>query len=118
MSDQPSPSTASLETQIHALARAVREGRRLDPEARQALADLVDELSRTLQTAPHTAEEMARVAESAAHLAQALEHPREERVLTAARVRLEQAVARADTKAPVLSGVAQRLLDILANLGI
>ena len=118
MSEQPTPAADALESNIHELARVVREARRLDPDARRALADLVDELSRTLHTAPHSAEETSRVAESAAHLAEALLAGREETVLTSARGRLENAAALADARAPVVSGLARRVLDVLADLGI
>lgn len=121
MPEQPTPAAdqaSALEANIHELARVVREARRLDPEARRALADLVDELSRTLQTAPHSAEETARVAQSAAHLAQALQAEREQTVLATARSRLEDAAARAAARAPGVSGLARRVLDVLADLGI
>jgi hypothetical protein len=115
---EQTPPTASLEASIHELARVVREGRHLDPDAQQALADLVDELTNTLQNTALPAEETARLAESAAHLAQALHQRHEPTMLQQARDRLQQAVARAEVEAPVATGIARRLLDALANIGI
>ena len=117
MPDQPDQA-AALEASIHELAQVVLGAHHLEPEAQRALADLVDELSKILHAAPIPAEETARLAESAAHLAQALQQRHDTTFLAQARDRLTEAVARAEAQAPVATGVARRLLDALANLGI
>lgn len=117
MSEAPQPQSV-LETSIHQLAQVVREAEHLEPEAQRALADLVDELSKTLHSAPLPPEETARLAETATHLAQALQERQESTLLSQATRSLEEAVYRFEARAPLLAGVTRRLLDALANLGI
>lgn len=112
------PSAADLESSIHDLAQAVRSAHHLTPEAQRTLADLVDELSKSLHTAPLSTEEAARLAVSTANVVHALKPSHEPTLLAAARDRLETAVARAQTAAPVATGLARRFLDMLADLGI
>ena len=118
MSDPQPPAISNLETSIHNLARIVRDARHIDPDAQKALADLVDVLSNSLHAGPLPAEETARLAESAAHLASALHQRHEATVLAQARDRFQDAVALAQVRVPVITGVARRLLDVLADLGI
>jgi hypothetical protein len=110
--------SSELEASIHELARLVRAAQHLDPEAQRALADLVDELSNTLHAGTVPPEETSRLAETATHLARALHQGQEEKAVAHARHRFREAIALAETKAPVVTGVARRLLDILADLGI
>jgi hypothetical protein len=110
------PGTAGVQASLHALAQALREGQPLDAEARQALAELVDELGDALNSA--SSAEAGRLAESTAHLIQAL-HQRHDPVRVAsARDRLEQSILAAEAQAPFLTGLARRVLDALANVGI
>lgn len=99
---------------LRELAGLLRAADHLSPEAQQALADLVEELSGAL---PGTAAS-AQLAESAAHLAAALHEQKDPGLLERARQRLEEAALRAETEAPVATGVVRRLIDALANLGI
>lgn len=99
------------------LAQLLREVEHLDPQVRDKLADLVDELAATL----HGEIPLARashLAESAAQLVRALHDRRDEGPIALARDHLEEAVARAEVDAPVATGVARRLIDLLAELGI
>lgn len=116
---EPTPQpAAALEASIHDLAAVLRQADHLDPEAQQALADLVDALSKHLHTVPLPAAETAQLADSAAQVVRALQQKPPTGLLAGARERLEDAIAAAEEKAPVATGVAQRLLDVLANLGI
>lgn len=112
------PAAARVQVSLHELARLLREAQHLEPEAQQALADLVDELGKALDPATAPSAEMAHLADSAAGLAQALHQRHDTSVLVAARDRLEAAALRAEADAPVTAGVVRRLLDTLANLGI
>jgi hypothetical protein len=49
---------------------------------------------------------------------QALQQQRGPGYLTAARNRLGEAALRAEVEAPLAAGIARRLIDTLANLGI
>lgn len=101
---------------LQELARHLRQAHRLGPEARDELAELVDELAAVLDPAvsPTLA---AHLIETSEHLAHALDEGRDAGLLAAASHRLEEAAARAESKAPVISGVVRRLIDALAGIG-
>lgn len=117
MPEQPPPSAAQVQTNLHDLARLLRQAHHLDPAVQQALAELVDELGRALDPGVSSAE-ITHLAASAAQLAHALHQRHDSGLLTAAKERLESAARRAEAKAPLATGIARRLIDTLANLGI
>jgi hypothetical protein len=112
------PSVQEVQAKLHEVARMLQGSTSLDSEAQQILAELVDELGVALQASTTPPAEVARLAASAAHLAEALHHQRDQGFLGKARDRLGAAVLQAEAKAPVAAGVARRLLDVLANIGI
>jgi hypothetical protein len=121
MSDTPEPSApavSAIQARLQDVARLLRKSSSLDPEAQRALAELVAELSKTLEKAPVPPTEVAHLAESTAHLAEALHHQNDRGMLGAARDRLERAVIRAEIRSPLAVGLARRLLDALANIGV
>ena len=103
---------------LHELAQKLREADHLGPEAQSAVADLLDELARAIPPAGVGPAEASHLAESATHLAEALHRRHEAGALTAALERFEASMARAEAKAPMASGIARRLIETLANLGI
>lgn len=117
---QPSQSQSGSPIQLHLqeLAQELRHASHLEPEAQDALADLVEELSKALTPAAIASGETAHLANSAASLAQVLHREQNPSLLSAAKQRLEQAALRAETQAPVATGIARRLLEALADLGI
>lgn len=115
MPDQP---REHITSGLHDLARALREAPSLGPEAQKALAALIDELGNAVGGRDVPPEEVTHLAEMTSHFVQALHRKHEPGGLATARDRLEQAVLRAESTAPVTAGVARRLLDALSNLGI
>lgn len=103
-------------SRLRHLAQRLREADHLDPEAQKSLADILDELSKSLVPGPESSEQHKHLAESAAHLAEALHQQRDTGLIARARRRLEEAAVRAE--APVATGIVRRLIDTLANLGI
>ncbi len=121
MPNQPSPRApgpADLEARLHALARLLREGGTLSPDARQSLAALVDELAAELRALSPPPPEAAHLADGVAHLLETLRHPHNPTLLGAARERLEQTAVAAEVDAPVATDIVRRLLEALANIGI
>jgi hypothetical protein len=117
-SEPPStPPNHSARARLEELAEALRASGKMRPEARKALADLVAELAATIDPAAPSAH-AEHVAETAASLVRALHQKRDEGVVTAARDRLDEAVERAEVRAPLAVGVARRLIETLAGLGI
>jgi len=121
MPDQPSgnpPVTTEVEASLHAIARVLREAPPLGPQAQRALAALVDELGNALHSAEVPAAEVRHLADSTATLVSALQHRHDVSRLARARDRLEEAILGIEGKAPVTAGLARRVLDALANIGI
>ena len=58
------------------------------------------------------------LAESSTHLVEALHRRHHAGLIAAAKERLEEAASRAEAEAPVATGLARRLIDTLANMGI
>jgi hypothetical protein len=112
------PAVPDVQARLQDVARLLRQTSSLDLESQNALAELVDELSKALQAARVPPTEVTHLAESTAHLAEALHHQHGRGLLGGARDRLERALTNAEVKAPVAVGLARRLLDALANLGI
>lgn len=120
MPEQPSPSpdaAAQIRANLQESAKLLREAHHIDPEAQRTLADLVEELGEALDPTVASSSHAVHLAESSTHLVQAL-HQRHEGLIASARDRLAAASARAEADAPMATGVARRLLDALAALGI
>jgi hypothetical protein len=111
-------SPAGLPERLHEIARLLRQADHVSPDQKQAVANLADELANALRSAPPSSAEVAHLADSAAHLIESL-HRRENRgVLVSARDRLEQAILSTEARTPFLAGLARRLVEALASLGI
>ncbi len=110
--------TGQVRIQLHAIAQLLRVAHQLGPEAKMALADLIDELSRTLEMPDVPSAEIARLTECTAHLVKAVQEQHEAGVLEAARGRLDHAVVAVETEAPTLANLTRRLVEMLSNIGI
>lgn len=119
MTEPPLPSTeaATVRTRLQELVPLIRETRHIERDAQQALADLVDELIRLMDPLAPAAQS-AHLAESSTHLVEALHRKHHAGLIAAAKDRLEAAATRAEAEAPVATGLARRLIDTLANMGI
>jgi Domain of unknown function (DUF4404) len=121
MPEQPpsgSPAPSEVQASLHAIAEVLRQPQPLSQEAREALAALVDELGSSLAAAPVPPAEVAHLADSTARLVQAVHRQAAPKSLAAARDRLEGAILAAESQSPLTAGLARRLLDALANIGI
>jgi nucleoside-triphosphatase THEP1 len=120
---EPEPSGSptippSVQASLHAVAEVLRDPHPLSTEAREALAALVDELGNLLSAPGAPPEAVTHLADSTAQLVQAVHRHAHEGMLAAARDRLEQAILGVEVDAPVVAGVARRVLDALAGIGI
>src|SRR4051794_6076617 len=115
---EPTPEPAPpVGERLQELAGLLRGSRHLDAQVQREPADLLEELAGELESAapsPHA----EHLAESAAHLAHELHERRGMGPLAAAVQRLKEAATRAEAKAPVATGLARRLVDVLADIGI
>jgi hypothetical protein len=118
---EPTPASpregGAVPEQLHELARRLREARHLRPGLQKNLADLLDEMAGELATAP-ASPQSEHLLESAATLARELHEERLGGPLEAAKERLTEAATRAERKAPVATGLALRLVDLLSEMGI
>jgi hypothetical protein len=116
--ESPGPVPSSpLQQSLLKLAPLLREAHHLEPEVQEILADLIDELVRAVDPAAPSAQ-TEHLAETSAHLVRVLHRKQHVGLLTAAKERLEEAAARAEAEAPVATGLARRLVETLAGLGI
>ncbi len=112
------PIPAGLPSSLHTIAEVLRDPKPLSRETREVLAALVDELGVALAAAPVPPAEVAHLADSTAQLVRAIHHRAAPGILASARDRLEAALLATESKAPLIAGLGQRLLDALANIGI
>ena len=103
---------------LEAISALLRGPHRLDAATQAALADLVDELDKALKLGKIPNEEAARLAATASHFAEAVHGEEEVGVRSTARDRLLEAAAAVETKAPMIAGLARRVMDALSNVGI
>jgi hypothetical protein len=121
MADTPpsnTPALSEIRSRLHEVARLLREPGSIDPKSKQVLAELVDELSKALDSPTLPPAEVTHLAESTVHLAEALQLQQKRELPVSLRDRLERALINAEVHAPVLVGLARRLLDALADIGI
>jgi hypothetical protein len=115
--ETPQPATtAHAKEQLRTVAKLLHEAHRLDSKAQELLAELVEELGRTLDTLP--SDELAHLSECAAQLVQVAKQSDERRTLKTALDRLEGALVRVDARFPAIAAIGRRLLQALADLGI
>ena len=120
MVDQPSPPPQAgqqLRTRLQELSRLLHGSDNLTSEAREQLADLVAELGEALQAGQVEPTTLTHLTNSAGQIAEGL-RSRRKGLLAAARDGLERVVVQAEGEAPVATGFAERLIDILSNIGI
>ncbi len=108
---------SSVQTNLRAIAQMLHNGGNLDPQARAALADFLDELRNTLKSTPIPSSDLAHLTECAVHLLQTEQHPNEE-ARAAAGERLEKAILAVQTQFPTVAGIARVFVDTLASIGI
>lgn len=121
MPEQPMPDPSGdrpVQARLQELAAFLREADHLSPGVGQTLADLVAELTRDLDPEKLSPAEKTYLADTIAQLTGALRQRHGPGPIQAARARLQQALAQAEASAPVVTGVLERLLDVLATLGI
>jgi hypothetical protein len=119
MPGEPPPTTGGdLRARLERASKLLGTTTHLDPQTRMALAQLLSELSQQVSKAAIDPQAKEHLDASAGHLLEALSRPHDKGILAAARERLDQAAMAMETQAPLAAGIARRLLDALANLGI
>jgi hypothetical protein len=114
----PAVSLAEIEARLREAGRLLRENAALDPQARQNLAGIVEEMATSLQSSEVQSEAATSLAGTTAHLADAVHQQHEPQRVEAARTSLEAAVLEAAARAPVAADLANRFLVALASIGI
>ncbi|GIW86430.1 MAG: hypothetical protein KatS3mg108_0754 [Isosphaeraceae bacterium] len=105
------------ETSLSELARLLRDVDHLEPQVRRELADVVEELDSAVRGELNP-DQAAHLRQSVAHLVETIRSQRETGLVANARQQLEATLVRTETEAPVASGVARRLIEMIADLGI
>ena len=119
MQEQPSKDEEAappVADDIEQLAHHLRDAEHLEPEARAQVADLLGALARS--AGPAVGRHGTPGPEHGRELVRAVKDQHQPGLIEAARERLEEAIARAETKAPVATDIVLRLIDVLAGTGI
>jgi hypothetical protein len=114
----PEQAPSGVQASLHTIAEILRDPRPLSHDVREVLAALLDELGQVLATTAVPPAEVAHLAESTAVLARAVHRQEAPGLLAKARERLDAAIVAAESHSPLMAGLAHRLLDALANIGI
>jgi hypothetical protein len=114
----PTPPSQAIHAHLQAISELLRQPNQLDASAQAALANLVDELDNILKQDNIPNEDAVQLAATAAHFAEAVRRGEKPGVLKAARDQLEKAAIATETKAPLIAGLATRIVEVLADFGI
>ncbi len=111
------PNGPPVQERLQELARLLRQTGHLSPGVQKELADLLDEMAGELASAP-ASPQAEHLADTAASLARELHEQGASGPIDAAKQRVVEAAARAETNAPVATGLAMRFVELLAEIGI
>lgn len=114
----PTPTAAEVQATLRRISELLRDADHLEPGSRQALAQVIEELTGHLGEGGVTAAQMEHLRESAAQLLAALRRPQDAGATQAARERLHEARSALEPQSMFLAGIMRRLLEALAALGI
>jgi hypothetical protein len=120
MSEQPPPTPPTpeeLRQQLLSLARSLRGADHLEPEPKQELAELLDELGTALEKTPIPPEALTHLRDSADQVRRAVSGQHTS-PLSLAQDRMTQAAAAFDARAPMVAGIVRRGVESLSNIGI
>jgi len=112
------PTMARMQADLQQLARSIREASHLEPQTQSSLASLLEELGHELNAGGSLSDKAAHLAGAVSEVARSLHEQEAPGLIETARDRLKDAAARAEVDAPVATGVVNRFLDVLANMGI
>ncbi len=121
---EPTPvnhAASHVHDHLHTIAQLLRAVPRLPPEAQQPLAELMEELSRALETEAALPADLAELAGHVSRLVQAAQAGTPTPpggLVEQLRGRAESAAAAVETRAPLVAGLTRRLVEALAELGI
>src|ERR1700735_1378267 len=116
MPDQTGPpnSIAAVRSNLHTISLLLRRKDRLNPESQALLADLLEELGKSLEGNAIPPAEVAKLTECAAQLVDAVHHGHEPGLLETAHDRLDRAVLAVESQAPALANLTRRLAQMPA----
>jgi hypothetical protein len=120
MAEQPraDPQAAGeVRNLLHELSQLLSQADHLDPEAQQELGDLVDQLGRALDASLLDPAIIASLTASTREMIEAIRH-QHKGLLASARDGLQRLVVHAEDSHPVVTRLAERLIDMLSNIGI
>jgi hypothetical protein len=121
MTDQNSREAANLtsvQAELHEAAESLRKADHLRPALQKELADLLDEISRTVASTGPASPDLLQLGRSAMELARHLHQQHKGGRLAAVKEQLQRALARVEMESPQLAALAQPIIDALVNMGI
>jgi hypothetical protein len=120
MPEEPTSPTppSDIPERLREVARLLRGAHHLGPEAQHSLAALAEKLAGNLAAREVPSTEEMQLGQLTSQVIQELHEADETPPPGATRHRLQEAIVAAEIRAPFAAGLAQQLLDVLANIGI
>ena len=119
---EPTPSDShaniTIPAELKQLAGLLRQAAHLEPETQKSLASLLEELSAELGSTGSISANQTHLTSVISEVARSLHEQHPSGLIEAARDRLKEAAAVAESEAPVATGVVYRFSEVLSNLGI
>lgn len=112
------PTAARMQADLKQLAQSIRDAKHLEPQTQSSLASLLEELGNELHASGSLSEKASHLAGAVSEVARSLHEQEPPGLMETARDRLKDAAAKAEVDAPVATGVVNKFLDVLANMGI
>jgi rubrerythrin len=107
-----------IPTELKQLAALLRQAAHLEPETQKSLASLLEELGVELGSTVSTSANQSNLTTAISEVARSLHEQHPSGLVEAARDRLKNAAAVAESEAPVATGVVYRFIEVLSDLGI
>lgn len=107
-----------IQSELQELAARLRQTQHLDPKAQASLAALLDELGAGIGTTGSISANTEGLTRAVSDLARSLHEQHHASILETAQDRLKEAAVRAETEAPVATGVVYRFIEALSSVGI
>jgi hypothetical protein len=103
---------------LHAIAELLRDVPPLGPEAQQLLAEIIDELSRSLEAETVPPAELSSLAQHVSELISAAHAGEDTGLIGSLRAQVERLAAAVESRAPLVAGLTRRLIETLSEIGI
>lgn len=109
---------AQIRNELNDVARLLRAGEHLSVDAQHVLPTLLEEFGAQLDASAMPSEQTIHLAGLVSQLARSIHEQHHADLLTSARKRLTEAAGWSDSLTPAATDLINRLIDVVASIGI